>query len=436
MLLDRSGRVKAAMGSMIHLSVGRLEIDWGKNRGSADHSPLFQTTDLSQVPYYYVDEENPHKEGGNEYEFNLVTENKDGLSKPLSQVIERINLLGYTMKYARREFEFLSHLSDFDTEKFSFEELAKALATVDVQSVSADYGQGEDFGKFFRRYMFDRLGLEYIVNDHDYVRFPTIEGAENLSAYTVLQLLGRNPSASTLPVNWGFADVEYGGWARRDQFVKPLDQSNRFLIVTEGSSDAGIIRHAFRLLKPHLSDFFDFVDMNEGYPFTGTGSLFNFTKGLISISVQNNVIIVYDNDAEGVSNFNRSAKLNIPANMRVLKLPDLPKFQAFETIGPSGHHRADINGRGAAIECYLDVGPSPVVRWNNYNKELGVYHGELVSKRDVMNRFYSMSELGSGYDLSKISAVLNMIITDCISMREAAQLADLEADFPLDDEGT
>jgi hypothetical protein len=51
------------MGSMIQLSICRLEIDWGKNSGFHDHSPLFQLTDLTQVPYYYVDEENPHKDG-------------------------------------------------------------------------------------------------------------------------------------------------------------------------------------------------------------------------------------------------------------------------------------------------------------------------------------------------------------------------------------
>jgi hypothetical protein len=38
------------MGSMIHLSVGRLEVDWGKNNGFRDHSALFQQSDLAQVP--------------------------------------------------------------------------------------------------------------------------------------------------------------------------------------------------------------------------------------------------------------------------------------------------------------------------------------------------------------------------------------------------
>jgi hypothetical protein len=65
---------------------------------------------------------------------------------------------------------------------------------------------------------------------------------ENLSAYTILRILGDNPAARNLPVNWAFNDLEEEGWAKRSDFVRLLDQSNRFLIVTEGSSDAAIIR--------------------------------------------------------------------------------------------------------------------------------------------------------------------------------------------------
>ena len=100
---------------------------------------------------------------------------------------------------------------------------------------------------------------------------------ENLSAYTILQLLAANPSAKDLPVTWQFADVEEGGWAGRHEFVRPLDPSNCFLVVTEGSSDAAVIKHALCLLTPHIADFFTFVDMNEGYPFSGTGNMYNFT---------------------------------------------------------------------------------------------------------------------------------------------------------------
>jgi hypothetical protein len=418
------------MGSMIHLAVGRLEIDWGKNFGFTDHSSLFQPSDLTEVPYYYVDEDNPHTAAGKEDEYNLVVEHKKGMSKPLGLIVERINLLGYTPTYARQEFEALSRLNGFDLDRFSFDQLAEALATVDVREVSADYGDGEDFGKFFRRHMFKRLGLGSIVEDPHYVQFHASEGMENLSAYTILHLLARNPLAGSLPVNWQFADLEEGGWARRDQFIRPLHPTSRFLIVTEGSSDAGIIGHAFKLLKPHLADFFAFVDMKEGYPFTGTGSLLNFTKGLISIAVQNNVIILYGNDAEGVASYNRTSRLNLPPNMRVLKLPDLPDFGSYDTIGPGGEQRADINGRGAAIECYLDASPKPVVRWNNFNKDLNVYQGELVGKGDVMRRFFDLQEPSPDYELSRISAVLELIVAECTAMRESARIADLAIEFP------
>ena len=313
-----------------------------------------------------------------------------------------MNLLGYTMNHARREFEYVSRLTGFDTDKFSFEQLAESLATVDVKSISADYGDGESFGKFFRRCLLDKIGLERIVDDPEYVRFHAGEGMENLSAYTILRLVSQNPFAGGLPVNWQFADVEEGGWARRDAFIRPVDQENRFLIVTEGSSDAAIVRHALSLLKPHVADFFDFVDMDKGYPFTGTGNLYNFTKGLIGISVQNNIVILYDNDAEGVYSFNRTVKLDILNNMRILKLPDLPDFRDFKAIGPSGTDRADINGRAAAIECYLDFGPEAAVRWKHYHKEMGVYHGELIGKRDVMTAFLAQSKVNVNYVLDSL----------------------------------
>ena len=147
------------MGSMIHLAVGRLEIDWGKNFGFKDHSVLYQATDLAKVPHYFVDERSD----------DVITEYREGLSKPLSEVIERIELLGHTQAHSEKEFTFLSRLNQFDTYRFRFDQLRDALATIDVHTVSPDYGEnGEDFGKFFRREIFPRLGLSNFVDDsHD-----------------------------------------------------------------------------------------------------------------------------------------------------------------------------------------------------------------------------------------------------------------------------
>ncbi|WP_050022002.1 MULTISPECIES: HEPN/Toprim-associated domain-containing protein [Chryseobacterium] len=413
-----------AMGSMILLSVGNLEVDWGKNNFFNDYNPIFQPDDLTKVPYYYVDEENPMTDGSEEY--NLVIELKDGMSKSLSKVIDRINLLGYSFEYACKEFQLITELNDIDLDKFNFDHLLEALTKVDVNVISCDYGEGESFGKFFRRYIFDKLGLEKIIDDPDYGRFQIGEAMENLSAYSILHLLMQNPLAKSLPVNWQFSDVEESGWANRDYFVRELDAEHKFLIVTEGSTDAKILKHAFKLIKPHISDFFTFVDMEEGYPFSGTGNLFNFTKGLISIAVQNDIIILYDNDAEGVFSYNKTKKLKLLNNMKVLRLPDLQAFESFKTVGPDGESFGNINGCGAAIECYLDVGADAMVRWNNYNKELGIYQGELFEKRTHMLRFFDIKDLESSYDISKISAVLELIIKECINLRSAQKINELE----------
>ena len=105
--------------------------------------------------------------------------------------------------------------------------------------------------------------------------------------------------------------------------------------------------------------------------------------------------------------------------MRVLKLLDLSEFASYVTVGPSGEHRADINCRGAAIECYLDSG-GRVVRWNNFNKELGVYQGELVGKGDVLRRFYELAEPRPDYDLSRISAASRMAVHSAMTMFKTA----------------
>lgn len=406
------------MGSMIHLAVGRLEIDWGKNISFRDHSVLYQNSDLSKVPYYYVDENdisNPSDD------IVIVTEYKDGLSKPLNEVIDRIKLLGYTDEICENEFNYLSKLNDFDENKFSYAQLKQCLVTVDVKNIHPDYGQGgEDFGKFFRREIFPKLNVSNFVEDAKYAEYYIGEGMENLSPYTILHLLSMNPSASNLNVDWAFNDVEENGWATRDYFIRPLSKSNKFLIVTEGSSDVAIIKKALKLLKPHIADFFDFVDMQNGYPFSGVGSLVNFTKGLIAISVQNNTVVLFDNDAEGLASYNKCRNLNLPSNMKVLKLPVLQDFENFKTIGPDGENTSDINGRAVAIECFLDLPEDSAVRWNNFNTHTSTYQGELLRKDDYKKDFLNQQEKLPNYNYNKLEAVLEMIINCCIDIKVAS----------------
>lgn len=262
------------------------------------------------------------------------------------------------------------------------------------------------------------MGLNHYVNNPEMLE--NIGNEDDLiSPYSFLQLISLNDSAKNLPVIWDFADHESAGWGKRENYVKQPEQSNRFLFVTEGSSDSLILKHGLLLLKPHAADLFDFVDMQEGYPFSGTGNLVNFVKGLISIKVQNNVLILFDNDSEGVASYNKCKAMNVPNNMKILKLPDMKEFERFPTIGTTGNHIANINGCGAAIECYLDFKSKGIVRWNNYNHALKTYHGELIEKDKYKKEFLSQKDLVENYSYSKLLSVIDMMIDNCSNMMEA-----------------
>ena len=65
-----------------------MEIDWGKNNYFNNHSKLFQMQDFGkQVPYYYIDDND-----------NEIIEYKEGASKQLSEVKQRLEMLGYTLQ--------------------------------------------------------------------------------------------------------------------------------------------------------------------------------------------------------------------------------------------------------------------------------------------------------------------------------------------------
>lgn len=109
--------------------------------------------------------------------------------------------------------------------------------------------------------------------------------------------------------------------------------------------------------------------------------------------------------------------------MRAIVLPDRESFRCFPARGPQGDHLADINGRGAAIECYLDHRlhdyPPPRVLWTNYKADVDAYHGALEHKESYAKAFLALREdtiAGAQYDTGGISSVLDALIAECVSI--------------------
>ena len=414
---------------MIHLAVGDFEIDWGKNEDFRKHGSLFQPGDLAPIVYEYAGTD------GEEIE-----EMKEGAIRPLSKVVPRLELMGYTLNSAKNSFATLVNEKDIDA-WVSFEIVAKALQRLDVNHAAAIYSENYDFEPYFDK-IANRLQIPYPNFEDDFLNglsryneklFRSLSQAEAdifilgkvfqcFHPYTVLRLLGENSETLTRDVSWAFADVVENGWVDRDRIVNDLGQVRRFLVVTEGSSDSKIIKHSLRVLRPEIADFFHFVDMEKGYPFTGEGNLHRFCQGLVSMGIENNLVVVYDNDAAGVDGYKKSSQLSLPKNMRVIRLPDCKSLCQFDTTGPNGDYTANINGRAASIECYLDLdwkqSKKPVVRWTSYKKAINSYQGKLQNKGFYTRQFLKLKSRESEYDYSKIEAILESLISASIKIAE------------------
>lgn len=394
------------MGSIVSLGIGNLEIDWGKNNHFINHSCLFRLSDKKIINYHT-------------YEGKTCEET--GFSSPLKDVKLRLDLLGYSLRDIEKIYNdsleaYPDYYPDFN---LPFEVFSKIISKIDIGNINLnkdypDYDLGEYVSKaILSQKEFDEL-REYInTDDNDTTTF-----FENLHPYVQLRLLAENPNNHDLLLEWRTNDIVEGGWVTEDELFEELPDEQKFLIVTEGSSDAFIIRRAIELLRPDIYDFFTFVDMEEHYPFSGTGNLYKFFQGLVSIKMLNKCLFVFDNDTEGIEKYKMVKTINAPSNLKVTKLPDLEEFSNFLTVGPNGKQKANTNGKAVAIECFLDLSfktkNEPIIRWSSYKSSLDSYQGALEEKEFYTKQFKKVDSLNKEYNFDKLKILVEHIVESCI----------------------
>ena len=429
------------MGTEITLEVGGLTIDWCKNSRGVDHGMLFQDKDRmhirsEQINYDYFNE-NDEDPGPMEMAF----------SRSLKETVPRIELLGFTIDQVHREYKNIAEawieesrsMEDEDggdvPELMNFEEFCSFVAEHPVEMLDDTYipSLGEEReakirGRFNDKALVQRLPYFREYDMQAYSELSYFGGLLSfLHPYSILLLLSQTDRNLELGVVWQYGPLVEAGWASESEFVCGARRTQTFLVATEGSSDAHVLDHALSILRPDISDFFRFIDMTDGHPFPGTGNLVKFAKGLVKIDVQNNMIFLLDNDAEGVYAYQKLQLMNMPPNMRAMMLPNLEEFTTFNTRGPEGVFAADINGRAAAIECYLDLNlngyPPASVVWTNYKKDLDIYHGSLEHKESYTKNFLKQTSdtvSVEGYRVDKMHLVLNALINECCEVAKSA----------------
>lgn len=392
------------MGSYISLGVGELELDWGKNYSFRDFSKLFTPSDRMDIAYYYADD---------------IVELKPGYSRSLKGVKPRLELLGYSLQKVKNHFEHHnnSYPHYLDQPDISFHTIFSIFSQVDIEDYkNVNEYNDYDLGEYVIKNIFQNETFKDLIDHIDIGNKDFGEYFENIDPLIILRLLMENPNNLKMNLEWRTQDIIDGGWINEQEIFVGVEETDKFLIVTEGSSDTFIIKKALELLNPGILDFFAFVDMQENYPFTGTGNLYRFCQGLASIRIQNKILVIFDNDLEGVDKFNKTKHLNLPEQMKIMKLPELEVFNNFLTVGPTGETYENINGKAVAIECFLDLKKSnPKIRWTNYNKELGIYHGALENKDNYVQNFKRVKNCGENYDFTKLYLLLEEIYNSCIN---------------------
>ena len=393
------------MGSMITLGIGKMEIDWGKNNIFNNHSCLFQKEDLKIIPYYYTN---------NEVEY------KKGFSKNIKSIKRRLNLLGYNLNQIEdmfnEELEYVNQLYETSL-PIKFNDYYNVLKNININNIdmtSEEYEYEYDLGEYVRKCVMGEIKELVKISDDDVYTISTF--LENLSPYITLRILSENKNNLDLDLIWRVSDVVENGWILEKDIIPQLTTKEKILIVTEGSSDTDIIQKCINLLYDDISDFFEFIDMEQNYPFTGTGNLKNFIKGLSKISILNNILVILDNDTAGLSVYNDIKEIILPKNLKVITLPNHVEFDNFKCKGPQGDSLENINGKAVSIECFLDhnlIDENIYVRWTGFNDKLTQYQGNIEPKNLLVQSFHQ--HYNQKYDFSKMKYLIDYILESWIS---------------------
>ena len=431
------------MGTVITLDVDGLTLDWAKNGRGDNHGFLFQDNDRKLLP-----NEGGFDVGDNSVEY-ACDDMEMGFSKNLSDVVPRLELLGFGVERIEQEYcavadaccEQRRSLSRHGIEEpldiMTFREFLEFVVMYPINELDnrcVDGISGDCDRSVGGRFSKNSELLRIPDSLYDYGSYSELSFFGDLirvlHPYSILRLLAENEENRSCNVNWRYGSLVEAGWARNSEFVPNARRTQTFLIVTEGSSDTYILRHAFSLIRPEVADFFRFIDMDDGHPFPGAGNLVKFARGLSKMDVHNQVVFLLDNDCEGIEARVRLEDVFLRPNMRIVMLPEIDELRSIAARGPDGIKTADINGRAASIECYLDLTapgiPDAQVVWTTYKRQLEAYQGKLQSKEAYTRAFLkvdSASVQRAEYDVSKISAVLDEILRSCSSIATATRCA-------------
>lgn len=384
------------------LGIGLFELDWPKYiMGGHDFSNLFTSADFKDITYYIDDWD------------ELLPVKGTGYGKKVKEVIPRLNMLGYGYNKLARQLEnHVSGLPEYlKIPKVDWNKFLDLLSGLDIKKIKWLEHEGDvDPGEFLKRRILPIPQLKRMARILGGTNKDNLMIFEQIDPMIILAAVAHNSLNQDLELEW-----------RNDKALNEgLSIDEKYLIVTEGKSDTKVLRKAIDVLYPDLADFFDFIEMNDDYPFAGAGNVANFFKGLLKVKTRRQMIFIFDNDAAGQIEVAKLKKLKYPSNFKLFILPDLVEFEEFKTKGPLGIQKENVNGRAVAIEMFLDLrfkmNCEPIIQWGQLHSGTNQLQGALCNKDNYSKLFTKLNQDEfQFYDFSKLKFLLELIVQELTS---------------------
>jgi hypothetical protein len=224
--------------------------------------------------------------------------------------------------------------------------------------------------------------------------------------------------------------IEDGSYALADPICRSAQESltqdyprnEKIIVLTEGSTDAAILKASLDLLYPELADYYSFMDFGSSRAPGGAAALAQTVKAFVGSGIVNRVVALFDNDTAGREALGTLSRIALPSNIRAMTYPSIPLAKEYPSLGPGGLVSLDINGLACSIELFLgrDVlaakeGLTPA-QWTGYNKSLREYQGEILGKDELQRRFWAKAKTcrsgrrrAKGTDWSEMHALLQLL---------------------------
>lgn len=342
----------------------------------------------------------------------FVLDNEDGeerrkviYSQSTQELSERLKVIGITEKRGRVNFDSTFDADDYfdyydgklPEENIDYDFFKKMFAIIvtnnhDYYWLNDGYDFDDDETSEYLdvlKYMLDPDYNEY------YLGMPFSDVRYLLPL--VLEIVGDdevNYDITDLVDNYGVDENIDHPSLSRDRYNSRMLKYMPTIILTEGSSDAEILKLGLLNVYPHLFDLYRFFDFGVSNSSGGVGDVLKRVKSFVGAGIPNRIIAIFDNDTAGIEVVNLMKKEKWPSNIRILNYPNYSKLEKYPTVGPQNDLEMDINGLACSIELYLD--PSILIEdnrllpimWKGYNKSMKQYQGEITGKSGIKKRFF------------------------------------------------